>query len=111
MGTSHNANPCSHVSRVSTASHRPRDGRLRANPEAARQRGFPLLGRGSGANLHSAGELATEKALYEVIHGALGDRSAGSERTAARNRSASAISSVRTASEPMSVNGAGMNPS
>lgn len=33
-------------------------------------------GRGSGANLHSAGELATEKALYEVIHGALGDRSA-----------------------------------
>ena len=33
-------------------------------------------GRGSGANLHSAGELATEKALYEVIHGALGDRPA-----------------------------------
>lgn len=31
-------------------------------------------GRGSGANLHSAGELATEKALYEVMHGALGDR-------------------------------------
>jgi len=33
-------------------------------------------GRGSGANLHSAGELATEKALFEVIHVALGDRDA-----------------------------------
>ncbi|MFN7977959.1 MAG: BadF/BadG/BcrA/BcrD ATPase family protein [Vicinamibacterales bacterium] len=33
-------------------------------------------GRGSGANLHSAGELATEKALYDVIHGALGERPA-----------------------------------
>jgi N-acetylglucosamine kinase-like BadF-type ATPase len=31
-------------------------------------------GRGSGANLHSAGELAAEKALFEVIHAALGDR-------------------------------------
>jgi len=31
-------------------------------------------GRGSGANLHSAGELATEKALFEVMHAALGDR-------------------------------------
>lgn len=30
-------------------------------------------GRGGGANLHSAGELATEKALFEVIHAALGD--------------------------------------
>lgn len=30
-------------------------------------------GRGGGANLHSAGELATEKALYEVIHAAIGD--------------------------------------
>lgn len=30
-------------------------------------------GRGGGANLHSAGELATEKALYEVMHAALGD--------------------------------------
>lgn len=30
-------------------------------------------GRGSGANLHSAGELATEKTLFEVMHAALGD--------------------------------------
>ncbi len=30
-------------------------------------------GRGSGANLHSAGELATEKVLFDVIHAALGD--------------------------------------
>lgn len=32
-------------------------------------------GRGGGANLHSAGELATEKTLFEVIHQALGERS------------------------------------
>lgn len=31
-------------------------------------------GRGPGANLHSAGELATEKTLYDVMHDALGDR-------------------------------------
>lgn len=31
-------------------------------------------GRGSGANLHSAGELATEKTLFDVMHAALGDR-------------------------------------
>ena len=31
-------------------------------------------GRAGGANLHSAGELATEKTLFEVIHEALGDR-------------------------------------
>lgn len=31
-------------------------------------------GRGGGANLHSAGELATEKALFEVMRDALGDR-------------------------------------
>ncbi len=30
-------------------------------------------GRAGGANLHSAGELATEKALFEVIHEALGE--------------------------------------
>jgi len=30
-------------------------------------------GRGGGANLHSAGELATEKALFDVMHAALGD--------------------------------------
>ena len=30
-------------------------------------------GRAGGANLHSAGELATEKTLFEVIHDALGD--------------------------------------
>lgn len=33
-------------------------------------------GRGGGANLHSAGELATEKALFEVMRDALGDRPA-----------------------------------
>lgn len=33
-------------------------------------------GRGGGANLHSAGELATEKALFDVMHAALGDRAA-----------------------------------
>lgn len=59
--------------------------------------------------LFSQGELdGVHEDFFDL---ALGDRSAGSERTAARNRSASAISSVRTASEPMSVNGAGMNPS
>lgn len=31
-------------------------------------------GRGPGANLHSAGELATEKTLYDVMHDALGER-------------------------------------
>ncbi len=31
-------------------------------------------GRAGGANLHSAGELATEKTLFEVIHQALGER-------------------------------------
>ncbi len=31
-------------------------------------------GRGGGANLHSAGELATEKALFEVMRDALGER-------------------------------------
>ncbi len=31
-------------------------------------------GRAGGANLHSAGELATEKTLFDVIHEALGDR-------------------------------------
>ena len=31
-------------------------------------------GRAGGANLHSAGELGTEKTLFEVIHQALGDR-------------------------------------
>ena len=31
-------------------------------------------GRAGGANLHSVGELATEKTLFEVIHAALGDR-------------------------------------
>lgn len=30
-------------------------------------------GRGGGANLHSAGELTTEKALFDVMHAALGD--------------------------------------
>jgi N-acetylglucosamine kinase-like BadF-type ATPase len=30
-------------------------------------------GRGGGANLHSAGELGTEKVLYEVIRAAIGD--------------------------------------
>lgn len=30
-------------------------------------------GRGAGANLHSVGELAAEKTLYQVIHAALGD--------------------------------------
>jgi N-acetylglucosamine kinase-like BadF-type ATPase len=33
-------------------------------------------GRAGGANLHSAGELATEKTLFEVIHEALGERTA-----------------------------------
>ncbi len=33
-------------------------------------------GRGGGANLHSAGELGTEKVLYEVIQAAVGDRRA-----------------------------------
>ena len=31
-------------------------------------------GRAGGANLHSAGELATEKTLFEVVHEAVGDR-------------------------------------
>ncbi len=31
-------------------------------------------GRAGGANLHSVGELAAEKTLFEVIHAALGDR-------------------------------------
>ena len=53
-------------------------------PGAARPwRGWPTPtgqvvgeGRAGGANLHSAGELATEKTLFEVIHEALGDRTA-----------------------------------
>ena len=53
-------------------------------PGAARPwRGWPTPtgqvvgeGRGGGANLHSAGELGTEKVLYEVIQAALGDRRA-----------------------------------
>ena len=31
-------------------------------------------GRGAGANLHTAGELAVEKVLHEVMEAAIGDR-------------------------------------